>query len=486
MQTYYNQISNQKRIAFIDNLTDSQAQNLSNKYQFAVCFANVPETIEGVEKNYPVIWHGGKRYGFTNIDKTTIQIFDVNVGLRIDPDLGQLQLYYTTPVDGLDVENVYNLYNDNSKNIINLDSSNIYTIETIYNTALINFSFFKYVINDIGEETKETQSNVSYEIDFSYNSTYIESISKYNSEFPNSYKLIVKKSTSGSIPITAKISVGGIDKTITFKCKLVKIPASCTWTNSQNNTITSIDLYKNVEYTTSQFKLSLDANVPTNTKFTTVITSNVNGWGDEDDIPLTQSNLGNIGKIIVDKLQGIDTLGNNTSITLSVKITEQVSETITKINTLSNKLTVKFVSGDKSLFRVCNQTILNSINNNEIIDNTQLSGIQVIPNSSNVINSSTTIENTWYEFRTYNFNSSNISVDTNTRIIMPAGYRLALPIYNTNTLTNPIDDPMWTVDTSKNITINGKSYKVYKYNTSYYNSSNQLSSPKLLSIIVQE
>jgi len=82
MQQYYNKISEQKRIAFIDNLTDGQAKNISEQYPFAICFANADTDPENGK--FPVIWLNGQRYGFTGINQNSIPIGDSHIRLYID------------------------------------------------------------------------------------------------------------------------------------------------------------------------------------------------------------------------------------------------------------------------------------------------------------------------------------------------------------------------------------------------------------------
>lgn len=89
MQEYYNSISEQKRIAFIDNLTDEQAHDISTRYPFAVCFANNVQS----NNELPVIWFDGKRYGFTKVDQTPVHVGDTILLLNINQN-GVLELKY--------------------------------------------------------------------------------------------------------------------------------------------------------------------------------------------------------------------------------------------------------------------------------------------------------------------------------------------------------------------------------------------------------
>lgn len=88
MENYYNTISTVRRIAFIDKLTHLQAEELSKKYKYAVCFASLEPA--------PSIWYQGKRYGGTVIDSEHdhVQIGSYSVYLTLDTE-GKLGLSST-------------------------------------------------------------------------------------------------------------------------------------------------------------------------------------------------------------------------------------------------------------------------------------------------------------------------------------------------------------------------------------------------------
>ena len=57
----YNSISNVRRIAFIDGLTDAKAKTLSMQYPFAICYASEGQNSEN-NHWIPGFWKDGKRY----------------------------------------------------------------------------------------------------------------------------------------------------------------------------------------------------------------------------------------------------------------------------------------------------------------------------------------------------------------------------------------------------------------------------------------
>lgn len=91
MQNYYNKISDQRRILFIDNLTNEQAQHLSDTHTYCVCFSNA-ET----DSRHKAIWYQGQRYGLPVINSNNkIIINDTLVKLGINKTALNPELYLT-------------------------------------------------------------------------------------------------------------------------------------------------------------------------------------------------------------------------------------------------------------------------------------------------------------------------------------------------------------------------------------------------------
>ena len=486
MQNYYNQISEQKRIAFIDNLTDDQARELSSKYPFAMCFASNTST----EKPYPVIWYNQKRYGFTNVNKGSIQIYDVSINLAVT-DGGELKLQLSGNIDSYDLSSVINKYTNEFSNELtsNIDNNGIkiYSIETIKNQAILNFKFFS---NDI-----DVTNDTNYEIEFTpYENDYYK-ISKISN---SQYLLKVKKTSTSTQTIKSNISINGnITFNHQFKCNLKYIPTECIWYfNEEQVSGNLINIYrtqnspirfsfKNGDLDSNKFKLKLHCHFYTS-------------GGTYDCIPFDniENNYNrnfNESNTILGQFQ---THTNYTSAKLVVEITEKSSEINNNIASNSSELTRRLES-----------TVLTINIKNDSSDLIYI-GLPTSSEVNNILNgitniyegasSTTTIENFnsyndiygWHKFEEYNFNekfiNKNINLNKQIIIILPENYKLALPIYQNNNgqLSNPIDDPMWIIDNTRGnngtIQINDKNYTVYKYNGQY----DDLSKPNLLSMIV--
>lgn len=146
MQEYYNQISKQKRIAFIDNLTDDMAKTISSQYPFAVCFAN-----NIADNEFPVIWFNGKRYGFTKVNTSTINIGDICIGLNVDEN-GVLGLSYQR--DLIYIGNRENIVGDEiEKDIYGLEMISDFTYSGVSGWHLINTYNFNDKDIEINENT---------------------------------------------------------------------------------------------------------------------------------------------------------------------------------------------------------------------------------------------------------------------------------------------------------------------------------------------
>ena len=461
-QQYYNKISEQKRIAFIDNLTDQKAKELSNAYPFPICFAS--------EEDYPVILYNKKRYGFTSINTDVVQINDVLLQLQIDEN-GQIKLCCNPSVNDYSLNFIKYLYNngDYSESISPTTQTNSYVVRTISNKAVLYFKFYKVDGENITEITDK-----NYNIDFSRNDEYYSIVS--NPDVINSYILTVKKSNS-NISITTNFAINGNVNTKNFNFNLIKTPEENYWITSSNgatNESRQLSLYQSQkENTPIKFGFN-DGNLDGTFKISllksdnTIINENVTSGIDySTDI--------------------FNAIGNVSHDQVYLQISE-VGENAHSIKLNRTQLTINFVTDSNSIFYIgpvseSPLTTATVVNTNEYIIN----NITQIPILGTVYDSSIYILPDYG----YDFNrdeTHRINVNTSDIIILPEGYKLALPFYNdynSGNLTNPINDPMWILDTDKGnngiIKINDKNYKVYKYDTSY-----ELDNPQLLSIIVSE
>lgn len=121
MQTYYNSISTARRIAFIDNLDNTNAKKISQQYNYIVCFSS--------KENVPIIWYQGKAYGQTEIDENnkSVKINGYEISLGIDNNTGKIGLFKKSLItDGL-------LYYIGSYNNI-IGQENIYLSDSDVNT----------------------------------------------------------------------------------------------------------------------------------------------------------------------------------------------------------------------------------------------------------------------------------------------------------------------------------------------------------------
>ena len=87
----YNSISNVRRIAFIDGLTDAKAKTLSMQYPFAICYASEGQNSEN-NHWIPGFWKDGKRYGVQYIDENPITLNGFSIKLSYDEQSGILRL----------------------------------------------------------------------------------------------------------------------------------------------------------------------------------------------------------------------------------------------------------------------------------------------------------------------------------------------------------------------------------------------------------
>ena len=453
MREYYNKLSEQKRIAFIDNLTDDQAKTLSEKYPFAICFASNTST----DKPFPVIWYNNKRYGFTSISTDVITINDVLLQLKIN-EAGQLQLYSNSAIDTYRLISVKNRYDINQYGDSITPTGNIYTVHPLFNKIILNFAFVKD-----GQDIE----NVNYDINFNTNNNYYIIEKNTDSIGLTSYILTIKKSTTDLqnhvLPLNSNLIINGQQISIDpINFTFIKTPETVIWQNGNNiisNNVLNI-------YTNEQGSTDINFKFPTGESADGF---EINLYCEGNNNKLNSSSL-QITQNIKDLI--FNYLTNNSLISGNFYISIEDNEHKKQLE--ASKLTVSYLNSN-NLFYVGSLTTANSVINNGRYEGTL---------------ESTPQRDKWVEFRNYDFssNSYNISVNQNTIIVLPTNYKLALPLYNNDSLTDPMDDPMWTLDNTQGnqgeVEINGTTHKVYKYDTNYYGGTNLLDEPKLLSIIV--
>lgn len=101
----YNSISNVRRIAFIDGLTDEKAKILSNQYPFAICYASEGQNSEN-NHWIPGFWKDGKRYGIQYVDENPITLNGFSIKLSYDEQSKTLRLISSEssiPVTGIKI-----------------------------------------------------------------------------------------------------------------------------------------------------------------------------------------------------------------------------------------------------------------------------------------------------------------------------------------------------------------------------------------------
>lgn len=86
MQNYYNNISTAKKVAFIDNISYSEAEAISRRFPFAICL-----TSRGNEGR--TIWYNGEPYGLCKVSSKLITVNNNDeIGLYIN-SAGEIELY---------------------------------------------------------------------------------------------------------------------------------------------------------------------------------------------------------------------------------------------------------------------------------------------------------------------------------------------------------------------------------------------------------
>lgn len=436
MQEYYNSISKQKRIAFVDNLTDLQARTISAQYPFAICFAsNISD-----EQPLPVIWYEGRRYGFTKVDSSAVMVGDTSISLLVDND-GVLKLAISEKIDNYYLDNIQELRDINNYNSwyeISAGENQTYTLYSLFNTFKLNYKFTK---NDI------IIPDAFYTINYVSSENNYYQISNNN----NQYILTVKNSSDSVNNVSSYIIVNGRRISSDLSCSFVYVPDYCNWfiNGSSYN-----DYYTAFQNQTLNIQFNFD-----DSRFLTL----------SDNFKLSLKCTCN------NQTYTIPNVNQNTN------IYNQISSYINNSTSYKLEVIISDIRYNTQKTLQTSMTITSQDNIDVIYIGHNLSDIpteMVRTNSDMILNYTTAGVQGWHALTTYNFNDKDIDVDQNTIIIIPSSYKLVLPIYNDASLTNPIDDTLW--KSNNYVTINNTQYVVYKYNTDDFGS---LSNPKLLSII---
>ena len=230
MQEYYNSISQQKRIAFVDNLSDSQARELSNNYPYAICFAS------NVSTDYPdpVIWYNGRRYGYTKVDSSPITISGITISLNCN-EYGVLSLSTNSTFDDFQLISIQQ-YNPNRSETFGdqIEASNgSYSIYTLFNKVLLRFRLLKGTTEVSNNPSGIIFDNNNVSVS-SNNAGYILTINKYLDHI--------------STNLSPKMSINGSYTSHDLNCNLTKVPDTCNWYVNGDNVVSSISISRNEQY----------------------------------------------------------------------------------------------------------------------------------------------------------------------------------------------------------------------------------------------
>ena len=182
MQSYYNNISTLKKVAFIDNISSENAERISNEYPFAICFTSLDDD--------PVIWYNGKQYGGRcKVSNKKVLINGIQLGLIIN-DSNEIELTDET---------LYFFIGQNYTNTLNnnqIIESNISYLNESYNNLKGSWHILptKINFNEILDNIINNNNTVNID-NFKLNSSDIIII-------PTSYKLslpMLNESTNSNI-----------------------------------------------------------------------------------------------------------------------------------------------------------------------------------------------------------------------------------------------------------------------------------------------
>ena len=440
MQNYYNNISTLKKVAFIDNIHDSQAQRISTDYPFAICFTSLDDN--------PVIWYNGKRYGLCKVSNKLISIDDNNIGLCINTN-NEIELYISGAIASFVLTKVGFIDDSNNEYYyIDVFENNNYSIQALWNKVIFYYDFKDPNNNSVESQTKLTFTN-----------TQGNSFTISNTSSSKSYIINITRKSSGTyIPVSSQLSLSNVssiscDNEPTFDFKFV--PEQCTFKNN-GTTVTSINTYKGS--TLNNIYVNFDS-----AKYD--LNGNINVYYTFNNNRIT---LGNLSQESSFKLQNIITNNIDTN-TLQIPVYIEILYNGISKQRQVGSLTININSFNSDVFYIGNAEGTEQVLNSRTISVAQLL------NTSSYSN----LRNTWLILPdTINFNSNYAEASENNKakfklqqsdvIIIPSNYKLTLPLTEDN---SNINDNMFILN-SETYTINDKSYKKYSIDQEYWNSTN--------------
>ena len=493
----YNSISDIKRIAFIDNLTDTKARDLSRKYPFAICYASEEENkdsnIDANTKWIPGFWKAGQRYGIQKVDINPIRIGEYVLTLECVNNV--LKLNGVPRINKIEPFIVKSYYSDDAENNINIQSDIIEEITDadvikIYNNTQSVICSFDYYNNEIPITQSDGYPSL-YAYDGNTEDAYTFNYSKYlginrlNYE-SNQYQISALSNSDELLNRIFPVSFVITDNVHTeLKFEYHRFPDNIDWINN-NYVITedltidnetesiNIDFAFNNDILEDGFNFyfsieTTDENVVNETTDDNEISPYLNHHCDDSAdgfiTNVTYDYSTNHGIItlntaqrngeytIITNLVDFDKYHNplsakkaTTNITLQIgdwidDSVYYIGEFNSEFNTESNISPDTFASAP------------NMLGWHHIVDQQ--------PNGSNLY---------YYEEHPLD----TYSIANNLCIIIPADCTFCLPIFDNNTLTNRIEDTVYDNDNTnntfvssgypKNISVYHKNYKLYKFN----------------------
>lgn len=431
----YNSISHIQRIAFIDGLTDARAEELSNNYPFAICYA---DDGNGMQNYIPGFWKQGKRYGIKAVDTTPINIPELGIELALQLENNILKLYSGSIINHIKLSYPDEIPDDGVE-IYNVD--NKLTLEFGFykdeaETDIISNNFPVLKIYD-GDNDNDTANYLSY-INV-----------KRSAVNGASYDLIVDNNYEGIYPL--KFIHNHLIDPVIVKVKPYKFPQDITW---ENNIITIDNSSNNSQYIDITFTIDNDYHIDPSR-----FTLNKNNFTIKNESSLLVSNdiISNIS--FYETREGRITInceGLKDSYTITTIFTDDHGGQKPCSSILKLIFEQKFAEGD--LYYIGNYDSL-QINNNEILVQNNL----VNPNKK---------ETGWHyineNYYDYEQNPFEVSYPYDC-VIIPDEYSLKLPLFEEEALKTRRLDNWWdNKEQESKLIVNNKSYKIYKLNTESY------------------
>lgn len=427
----YNSISHIQRIAFIDGLTDARAEELSNNYPFAICYA---DDGNGMQNYIPGFWKQGKRYGIKAVDTTPIIINGIEFALQLE-------------------NNVLKLYSGSIIKHISLvgDPDTVFEIYNVHNTLPLTFRFYK----DNNEEDEVYNnfpiliiSDEDGDID-NPTSNYSSIFNIERSESGNTYNLMVKNNYEGIYPL--KFMYNQYTNEIRVQIKPFKFPQNINWENNSITIDNSINNTQLINFTIDTTKYHIDASHFTLNNINFIVTQA------GSSIPVSNFITSNI---LFNSETGEGTItinceGREGAYIITTKFIDSNGESITCSNKLNITFEAKLAAGD--LYYIGKyESISSQISNDEILVQT----VQVNPNiyerGWHNVNDQMNIENNYYDYERSPFAKQYDCV------IIPEEYSLYLPLFKDEALQTRRVDEWWDNYISNHtIVVNSRSYKMY-------------------------